>query len=241
MSERTPTPTLSVIMPAYNEEGGVADAVRAVQEHVFSVVPNAELVAVNDGSRDRTGAILDELASRDSRVHAVHKKNGGHGPALITGLVAARGEYVFLIDSDNQIPLESFARLWQKVLNGHDAAFGVRRVRSDARLRRVLTRVIRVSLTMLFGVRLRDANIPFKVFRRQLWNDAAPLIPTDTLAPSIFFAVHAARRGAKIAFVEVGHRDRTTGTVSIRRWKLIKFCARAWRQLLAFRSALRAA
>jgi dolichol-phosphate mannosyltransferase len=239
MSERKPI--LSVVMPAYNEEDGVTDAVHAVQNYVFSVVPNAELVAVNDGSRDRTGAILDELAARDPRVHAVHKKNGGHGPALITGMAAARGDYLFLIDSDNQIPLESFAPLWQQVQNGHDAAFGVRRVRNDARLRRVLTRVIRASLTALFGVRLRDANIPFKVFRRQLWNDASPLIPADTLAPSIFFAVHAARSGAKIAFVEVGHRDRTTGTVSIRRWKLIKFCARAWRQLLAFRAALKSA
>ena len=234
------TPTLSVIMPAYNEEGAVGDAVRAVQEHVFSIVPDAELVAVNDGSRDRTGAILDELAVRDPRVRAVHKKNGGHGPALITGLTAARGEYLFLIESDNEIPLESFAPLWQEVRNGHDAAFGIRRVRNDARIRRVLTRVIRGSLVVLFGVRLRDANIPFKVFRRQLWNDAAPMIPADTLAPSLFFAVHAARSGARIAFVDVGHRERTTGTVSIRRWKLIKFCARAWGQLLTFRSALRA-
>jgi glycosyltransferase involved in cell wall biosynthesis len=170
----------------------------------------------------------------------VHKPNGGHGPALITGLAAARGEYLFLIDSDNQIPLESFGQLWHHVRNGHDAAFGVRRVRNDARLRRVLTRVIRGAITILFGVRLRDANIPFKVFRRRLWNDAAPLIPADTLAPSLFFAVHVARRhDARIAFVDVGHRDRTTGTVSIRRWKLIRFCARAWRQLLSFRSALR--
>ncbi|MEW5917280.1 MAG: glycosyltransferase family 2 protein [Gemmatimonadota bacterium] len=239
MSDRRPT--LSVIMPAYNEEDGVETAVRAVQEHVFKVVPNAELIAVNDGSRDNTGAILDQLSTADPRVHAVHKKNGGHGPALITGLDTARGEYIFLIDSDNQIPLEAFATLWQQVQNGHDAAFGVRRVRNDARLRRVLTRVIRTSLTLLFGVRLRDANIPFKVFRRELWRSAEPFIPADTLAPSIFFAVHAARSGAKIAFVEVGHRDRTTGTVSIRRWKLIKFCARAWSQLLAFRAKLRAA
>lgn len=225
-------------MPAYNEEGGIAEAVRAVQEHVFSVVPNAELVAVNDGSRDRTGAILDDLAGRDPRVRPVHKKNGGHGPALITGLAAARGEYILLIDSDNQIPLESFAELWRQVQNGYDAAFGVRTVRNDARLRRVLTRVIRAALTLLFGVRLRDANIPFKLFRRELWNDAERLIPADTLAPSIFFAIHAQKRGAKIAFVDVAHRDRTTGEVSIKRWKLIKFCARALRQLLTFRAAL---
>ena len=147
------TPTLSVIMPAYNEEGGVSDAVAAVQEHVFSMAPTRELVAINDGSRDRTGAILDDLAARDPRVRAVTQQNGGHGPALITGLAAARGEYLFLIDSDNQIPLESFAPLWHQVRNGHDAAFGVRRVRNDARLRRVLTRRIRGALALLFGVK----------------------------------------------------------------------------------------
>lgn len=226
-------------MPAYNEEGAIGDAVAAVQAHVFSVVPDAELVAVNDGSRDRTGAILDELAARDPRVRAVHKKNAGHGPALITGLEGARGEYIFLIDSDNEIPLESFAPLWARIQEGYDAAFGVRTVRNDAHLRRVLTRVVRFALTLLFGVRIRDANIPFKVFRRQLWNAAEPMIPADTLAPSIFFAVHARRSGAKIAFVDVAHRERTTGTVSIRRWKLIKFCARALRQLLDFRAAMR--
>ncbi len=237
----TSSTQLSIVMPAYNEEGGITDAVRAVQEHVFTVVPNAELVAVNDGSRDQTGVILDDLAARDPRVRPVHKKNGGHGPALITGLAAARGQYIFLIDSDNQIPLESFADGWRQVQNGYDAAFGVRKVRNDARLRRVLTRVIRASLTLLFGVHLRDANIPFKLFRRELWSDAERLIPSDTLAPSIFFAIHARRRGAKIALIDVEHRDRTTGEVSIKRWKLIKFCARALRQLLAFRTALNAA
>lgn len=239
MSEHLPE--LSVVMPAYNEEGGITDAVRAVQEHVFSIVPNAELVAVNDGSRDKTGAILDDLAGRDPRLRPVHKKNGGHGPALISGVAASRGRFLFLIDSDNQIPLDSFGDLWRQVHSGYDAAFGVRTARNDARLRRVLTRVIRAALTLLFGVRLRDANIPFKLFRRGLWNEAERLIPTDTLAPSIFFAVYAYKSGAKIAFVEVAHRDRSTGEVSIKRWKLIKFCTRGLRQLLAFRTALRAA
>ncbi|MGQ0539158.1 MAG: glycosyltransferase family 2 protein [Gemmatimonadaceae bacterium] len=275
-----PSPRLSVVMPAYNEEGGIAEAVQAVQRHVFSVVPNAELVAVNDGSRDATGAILDELASRDARVRVVHKANGGHGPALISGLAAARGQFILLIDSDNQIPLESFARLWQQVqpqaagagrlddgsntehshrehfargdglrehaaredgLSEYDAVFGVRRVRKDALLRRVLTRVIRGALTILFGVRLRDANVPFKLLRRDVWQAARPYIPEDTLAPSLFLAVFARKCGARIAYVDVAHRDRETGTVSIRRWKLIKFCARALRQLLAFRTALRRA
>lgn len=229
---------LSVVMPAYNEADGITDAVLAVQRHVLDRVPHSELVVVNDGSRDRTGEILDGIAARDGRVRVIHKANGGHGPAIMTGLSAARGTWVFLVDSDNQIPLEEFAPFWSAVAAGKDAAFGVRRVRHDAELRKLLTVVIRLALSLLFGVRLYDANVPFKLLRRSLWEEARALIPEGTLAPSLFLAVYAARRRVAIAFIDVTHKDRETGTVSIRRWKLLKFCAKALRQLLAFRSSL---
>lgn len=232
---------LSVVMPAYNEEDGIQTAVRSVVDHVFARVPSAELVVVNDGSKDRTGAVLDALAREEPRLRVVHKTNGGHGPALITGLEHARGDFVFLIDSDNQIPLEAFPNLWLAVESGSDAVFGVRRVRHDARLRIVLTAVIRRTLNLLFGVRLYDANVPFKIVRRSLWDRARALIPDGTLAPSLFLAVFVARSGARLSFVDVPHKDRETGTVSIKRWKLIKFCARAFRQLLDFRRALASA
>jgi dolichol-phosphate mannosyltransferase len=229
---------LSVVMPAYNEADGITDAVLAVQRHVLDVVPESELVVVNDGSRDRTGEILDGIAGGDGRVRVIHKPNGGHGPAIMTGLSAARGTWVFLVDSDNQIPLEEFAPFWSAVSVGKDAAFGVRRVRHDAELRKLLTVVIRLALSMLFGVRLYDANVPFKLVRRSLWEEARALIPEGTLAPSLFLAVYAARRRASIAFIDVTHKDRETGTVSIRRWKLLKFCAKALQQLMAFRASL---
>ncbi|MEO7965464.1 MAG: glycosyltransferase family 2 protein, partial [Gemmatimonadaceae bacterium] len=185
---------VSVIMPAYNEEGGIREAVAAVQMHVLTAVPGSELVVVNDGSRDSTGPILDELAAADSRLRVVHKANGGHGPAIMTGLSAARGDYVFLIDSDNQIPLESFAALWRAAVAGRDGAFGVRRIRKDAELRRVLTVVIRGSLGLLFGVRLYDANVPFKLLRRSIGEEARRYIPEGSLAPSLFLAVFVMRR-----------------------------------------------
>jgi hypothetical protein len=85
-----------------------------------------------------------------------------------------------------------------------------------------------------------DANVPFKLMRRVVWEDARALIPADTLAPSLFLAVFAARRGYRVAHIEVAHRERQTGVVSIRRWRLLKFCARAFRQLLTFRGRLSA-
>lgn len=229
---------LSVVMPAYNEADGIEVAIDAVVVHVLDRVPGSELVIVNDGSRDRTGAILDARAAADPRLRVVHKANGGHGPAILTGLGHARGEFLFLIDSDNQIPLEDFAPLWASVEAGAQGAFGVRRVRNDARIRRALTVVIRASLRVLFRARLHDANVPFKLLHRDLWHSARRFIPDGTLAPSLFLAVYAVRTGADVRFHPVGHRDRETGTVSIRRWKLLKFCATAFRQMLAFRGAL---
>jgi dolichol-phosphate mannosyltransferase len=229
---------LTVIMPAYNEEGAIEAAVREVRDHVLDVVPGAGLVVVDDGSRDRTGEILDRLVAEDPRVSVIHQPNGGHGRALRTGLDAARGQYIFLVDSDRQIPIEAFPPLWE-LAQCRDGAFGVRAVRHDPRLRLMLTAVIRSALRFLLGVHLRDANVPFKILRRSVWLEARELIPEDTLAPSLFLAVFARRRGFDIAEREVPHRERGTGIVSIRRWKLLEFSARAFCQLLAFHRRLR--
>lgn len=233
-TEPDPTPSLCVVCPAYNEQGAIARTVGEVERHVRGVVGDATMIVVNDGSKDRTGAILDELAAQRPWLRVVHQANAGHGPALRRGLDEARAQWLFLIDSDDQIDLASFARLWDATRT-HDVVMGVRSVRHDPGLRLVLTRVVRWSLWAMFGVRLRDANVPCKLVRAEVWRAAAGSIPTDTLAPSIFLAVHAARHGARIAEIDVVHRERTTGVVSIRRWKLLKFCARGLRQLVGFR------
>lgn len=230
--------TLSVVMPAYNEEGAIADAAAEVREWILDRIPGSELVVVNDGSRDRTGAILDGIAAGDARIRVIHKVNGGHGPALRAALDAAQGNRLLLIDSDRQIPLSAFQPLWDAVESGRDAAFGIRTHRQDPMLRLWLTRVIRNVLPLLFGARITDANVPFKLLRRSIWEGARPLMPGDTLAPSLFLAIFAASRGFDVAYLPVPHRERQTGTVSIRRWRLIKFCAKAFRQLVTFRHRL---
>lgn len=229
---------LSVVMPAYNEEAAIGDAVLEVCGVVLDSLPDSELIVINDGSRDRTGVILDDLAEKEPRLRVVHQPNAGHGAAVRTGLEQARGEYVLLIDSDRQIPVEAFGEVWAAA-QGRDGALGVRARRHDPPFRLFLTRQVRRALRLLFGVRLRDANVPFKVVRRTAWEAARPYIPEGTLAPSLFLAVFLRDRGYDVVEVEVPHKERETGVVSIRRWKLLKFCARAFRQLLAFRRRLR--
>ena len=223
---------LTVVMPAYNEEAAIEQAVCEAQRGVLDMVHDSEMIVVDDGSRDSTGAILDRLAAGDGRVRVIHQANGGHGRALRAGLDEARGEYLFLIDSDRQIPLDAFQALW-RAGRGRDAALGIRTKRQDPWLRLVLTRVIRTTLRVL-GMPLRDANCPFKVLRRSVWQTARKFMPPETLAPSLFLALFIQRRGLDYVEVEVPHRERTTGVVSIRRWKLLKFCTRSFFQLLVF-------
>jgi dolichol-phosphate mannosyltransferase len=167
----------------------------------------------------------------------IHQPNSGHGRALRTGLDEARHEYVLLIDSDRQIPLAAFHTLWEAAQR-HDGAFGFRRNRHDPWIRLLLTSIVRQALTLLFNVRLHDANVPFKVLRRSIWLQARELIPEETLAPSIFLAI-VARRSHDIVEIEVPHRERITGLASIRAGKLFKFCAHGFAQLCAFRMKLK--
>lgn len=233
------SPRLTVIMPVYNEQDAIVSAVEDVQRHVLDHVPGAELVVVDDGSRDRTGALLDDAAARDPRIRVIHQPNGGHGAALLTGLNASRGEYVFMIDSDRQIPLDNFASAWEHLTAGRDAVFGVRRRRYDPKLRLYLSGLIRQSVNVLFRVRLYDANVPYKLFRRAVWNDVRDCVPDGTLAPSMFLAIAAKSRGYNILEIDVTHKERDTGEVTLRHFKLLKFCARGLAQLVSLRRRVR--
>lgn len=233
------SPRLSVIMPVYNEEGAIVSAVAEVQQYVLGLIPESELVVVDDGSRDATGRLLDDAAATDARIKVIHQPNGGHGAALLAGLNAARGEFIFLIDSDRQIPLDDFKAAWAEVLAGRDAVFGIRRRRYDPVLRLYLSRLIRHSVNVLFRVQLTDANAPYKLFRRGIWNEARECVPDGTLAPSLFLAIVAKSRGYNILEVDVTHKERDTGEVTLRKFKLLKFCARGLGQLLTLMRRVR--
>ena len=231
-------PPLTVAMPVYNEQETVRLAVADAQRAILDLVPGAELIVVNDGSTDDSGRVLDEVAAADPRVSVIHQENRGHGGAVMRALSSARGDYVMLVDSDRQIPLDSFASAWADIQMGRDCVFGVRRHRHDPALRLFLMKLVRTAIRVLFGVRLFDANVPFKLLRQSIWLEALPCIPEDTLAPSLFLAIFVKRKGYDVAEIDVPHRRRATGVASIRRFKLFVFSAKAFVQLMAFRRRL---
>lgn len=228
-------------MPAYNEEACIADVVRSwVGEFTRLFGSNFRVVVVNDGSRDRTGEILDTISASEPRLRVVHQKNSGHGGALLRGYreaLALDSAYVFHVDSDDQFKPGDFKQLWIRRAESR-CILGHRSVRHDAFHRLVITRILRLVLLLLYGCNVKDSNIPFRLLERRFLEEALRIIPPDTFAPNIFTAVLGARVGATLMHLPVSHEDRKTGTVSIVRWKLIRVCFRCVGELWHFRRIL---
>ncbi|OGL17275.1 MAG: hypothetical protein A3F92_02250 [Candidatus Rokubacteria bacterium RIFCSPLOWO2_12_FULL_71_22] len=226
------TPDLSVVMPVYNEAGVIARVVRAWTAALDRLDVDYELRLYDDGSRDGTGAILERLAQDLPRLVVTRQPNSGHGPTILRGYGEARGTWVFQVDSDDEMGPEHFARLWEN-REHHDLLLGRREARHSPLVRRVITGASRLTVWALFGRAVGDVNAPYRLFRRSCLAPMLRRIPRDTFAPNVILSGLAARDGLRVLEVGVPHRGRSTGRVSLVRWRLWRAAARSFRQTVA--------
>jgi glycosyltransferase involved in cell wall biosynthesis len=204
--------SLSVVLPAHNEEANIEFVVRRCLEVLPRLVRDFEIVIVDDGSRDATPQIVDRLAAEDARVVALHHPvNRGYGDALMTGFAHTRGDYVMFMDSDRQFDIADLERLLPYV-GRYDIVAGYRIRRRDPPLRLLYARIFNLAVRLFFGLRLRDVDCAFKVFRGDLLRGirlefGGALINTEILAK-------ARRRGATLTEVGVHHYPRLVGRQS---------------------------
>jgi len=225
---------LSVVMPVFNEEAVIHDVLADVVREVLDRVPGSELIIINDCSTDQTAVALADAAARDPRIEVItNAVNAGHGVSVRRGFDAARGEWIFQIDSDGQVDLAQFDELWEQRA-ASDLLIGVRAVRHDPRHRLVLTAITRVIVSLFARRWLRDANVPFKLVRSSLVRHLSRYLPTDAFAPSIMVALGAARCGARITEMEIRHLPRVHGQSTLRVWRLASACLRSGWQALRF-------
>lgn len=159
--------SLSVVMPAFNEEANIEKTVRACHAALIASKRNAEIVVTNDGSRDRTLEILGRLAQEFPNLIVVnHERNLGYGAALNNAIRASSGEYIVTIDSDGQFDIDELPRFLESPLNNGTAVVtGFRKKKVDTLFRVLANRGLNGLITVLFGVRFKDINCAFRLYR----------------------------------------------------------------------------
>lgn len=226
--------TLSVVMPVYNEALSIDDVVADVAKHVLDRVDLTELVIVDDCSTDGTRERLDAIASFDPRVRVLRNAaNIGHGRSVRRAMDSSTGTWIFHIDSDGQVDPAEFERLWAH-REDSDLVLGQRITRHDPRHRLMLTAITRRFVSVLARRRVPDANVPFKLIRRELYDHLASGIPATAFAPSILIVLGAFRSGADVTEVEITHLERVHGRSTLRLGRLAKAVLRSAIETLWF-------
>ncbi len=227
---------LSIVMPAYNEELTISDAVRDVAVHVVNVVPDSELIIVDDGSKDKTGLIVAGLQSDHAFVRLVTQPNGGHGAALSRGLKEANGDWILLLDSDCQISLADFGKHWAD-RHSYDAILGLRVPRHDPKFRLIVSLLMKSALRLFARVAPRDAGAPYKLVSRQRWLEASAMIRPGSWIPSVLLAAYLLKvPGAKVLEIPIIHFARPHGQSTLNPRRLVRFCWHAFGDILDFSS-----
>jgi dolichol-phosphate mannosyltransferase len=226
---------LSIVMPVYNEAGVIADVVGELGRDVVARLDGAEVVVVDDGSTDATPAVLDGLSASHEWLTVIHaERNQGHGPSLRQAFDSSDGEWLLQMDSDGQQVAAELWDLWA-LREQADLVVGVRRGRSEGRHRDAVSVLARLAARLAGGGRLRDVNVPFKLIRRELWEDLRGDIPARPVAPSLLIAVGASVRGWRVREVEISHLPRRAGSSTVDVPALVRLTAGALRELFRFR------
>lgn len=212
MSPR-PRPSLSAVLPAYNEEAVIERTVRHVAGVLADLADDFEIIVTNDGSRDRTGDILTQLQqdAPELRLRVVtHPRNQGYGAALASGFNAARKELVFLTDGDKQFDVAELAGFLPEMDERTDLVIGWRYKRADPPLRLLNAWGWKLLVNRLFGYTARDVDCAFKLFRRRVWESMTVHARGATFSAE--FLVKARRLGFRAKERPVGHFPRTAGS-----------------------------
>lgn len=202
--------SLSLVLPAYNEQENIRIVVEQALEVLPEYVDTFEVIPVNDGSSDRTGEILDELAREDDRVRPVsYKNNKGYGGAVSSGFAATRYDYVMFMDADRQFNINDISML-APFVGTYDIVAGFRMERSDPLHRRINAEVFNIAVRILFGVHLRDLDCAFKIFRGDQLR-SLDLISHGALI-NCEMQAKLRRQGATLVQVGVHHYPRVAGS-----------------------------
>jgi glycosyltransferase involved in cell wall biosynthesis len=203
---------LSLVLPAHNEQENIKLVVDRALEVLPSYTEDFEIIVVNDGSKDRTAQIINELGAANAHVRPLHHPvNRGYGAALTTGFKATTGDYVMFMDADRQFDIVDIALLVPFV-GRFDVVAGFRMQRNDPMHRRLFAETFNIAVRILFGVHFRDIDCAFKIFRGDMLRSIELTAPGALINTEMQAKLR--RQGATVEQIGVHHYPRVAGTAT---------------------------
>lgn len=198
-------PRLSLVIPVYNEEPNLRPLLAEINEALAQ--EDYEVIFVNDGSRDGSAPLLEEMAAEDERVKVIQfRRNFGQTAAMQAGLDAASGEIIVTLDADRQNPPSEIPKLLAALTEDADMVAGYREKRHDEFKRVLISRIANGLISRVTGVRIRDNGCTLKAFRSWCVKDLRLFGEMHRFIPA-----HVHWMGGRIVETPVAHRPRVAG------------------------------
>lgn len=220
MNTQTPL-TLSLIVPAYNEEQNIAASLRPLWERLDQAGIDYELVVVNDNSSDATGRVIEELAAENPRVKPVDRTPPrGFGRAVRAGLEAARGDVIIPYMADASDDPEDVVMYYNEICNGYDCVFGSRfmkgsRTSNYPKVKLYVNRIVNTMMRILFWTRFNDLTNSFKAYRSYVIRECGPYRASH-FNITIELSLSALIRNYNILQTPISWQGRTWGSSNLK-------------------------
>jgi glycosyltransferase involved in cell wall biosynthesis len=227
---------ISVFFPAYNDSATIAGVVMGAMRMLARLSSNYEVIVVDDGSRDGTPEVLEELLRLypDRLRVERHFRNRGYGGALRTGIASATKEWIFYTDGDAQYDARELALLMEKAGDSTDIVNGYKISRSDPVYRKVIGWTYNLVVKAAFGLRIRDVDCDFRLMRRSMLEKVDLQSDSGTICVEMIKKLQDA--GARFSEVPVHHFHRSVGRSQFFRpywlWKTFRDLVRLWFELM---------
>jgi glycosyltransferase involved in cell wall biosynthesis len=232
------------VLPAYNEEENIKNVIMQwypVVKELTDQGCQARLVIANDGSKDNTFKMMQELQSVYPLLEPLDKPNSGHGSTVLylyRYAIENGCDYVFQTDSDGQTSPDEFWPLW----NNRDQAdfnIGTRQGRKDGFGRVVVTKVLRFVVWLTFGVWVKDANTPFRLMKVDRLKAVLEYIPQDFFLSNVAISAIAVKKNERIQWFPITFKPRQGGVNSINMKRIMKIGMSAWGDFLRINRSLK--
>jgi undecaprenyl-phosphate 4-deoxy-4-formamido-L-arabinose transferase len=212
-------PVVSVVVPVYNEEAVLPALFGRLYPALDALGRSYEVIFVNDGSADRSAAMLREQFQKRPDVTRVILFNGNYGQhtAIMAGFERCRGERIVTLDADLQNPPEEIARLLAKMDEGYDCVGGVRRQRQDSAFRRYASKLMNALRERITSIRMTDQGCMLRAYSRDIVAAINECREVNTFIPALAYTF-----SQRPTEVEVAHEERAAGESKYSLYKLIQ-------------------